>query len=143
MAGATAAVDFIADLAPSSVGGVGDRRARLIAANHEIDAHEGRLLRNVEDAICSWGEQVILHSRATDRTPTLFLTFRDRRSEDAYAYLAERGVLASAALFYAHEAFARLDVSEPPGSASGWRPTTTTRTSDGWSPRSATSFDGS
>jgi cysteine desulfurase family protein (TIGR01976 family) len=119
MAGATAAVDFIADLAPTTAGG---RRARLIAANHTIDAHESRLLRNVEDAIYSWGERVILHSRATNRTPTLFLTFRDRRSDDAYAYLAERGVLAPAASFYAHEAFTRLDVADTSGLRIGLAP---------------------
>ena len=119
MAGATAAVDFIASLAPSTVQG---RRARLVAANHEIDVHEGRLLRNVEDAICSWGERVVLHSRAADRTPTLFLTFRDRRSDDAYAYLAERNVLAPAASFYAHEAFARLNVGDSSGLRIGLAP---------------------
>lgn len=119
MAGATAAVDFIASLAPATVG---NRRARLIAAHHEIDAHESRLLRNVEDAICSWGEQVTLHSRAADRTPTLFLTFRDKRSDDAYRYLAERGVLAPAASFYAHEAFTALNVRDTAGLRIGLAP---------------------
>ena len=119
MAGATAAVDFIANLAPGTVRG---RRARLVAAHHEIDAHENRLLRTVEDAICSWGERVILHSRATDRTPTLFLTFRDKRSDDAYGYLAERGILAPAASFYAHEAFARLNVADTAGLRIGLAP---------------------
>jgi cysteine desulfurase family protein (TIGR01976 family) len=122
MAGATAAVDFIAGLAPSSVGDGGDRRARLVAAHHEIDAHETRLLRNVEDAICSWGERVTLHSRATDRTPTLFLTFRDKLSDDAYLYLAERNVLAPAGSFYAHEPFARLDVADEYGLRIGLAP---------------------
>jgi cysteine desulfurase family protein (TIGR01976 family) len=119
MAGATAAVDFIADLAPATVG---DRRARLVAAHHEIDAHEGRLLRTVEDAIYSWDDRVTLHSRAADRTPTLYLTFRDRRSEDAYAYLAARNVLAPAASFYAHEAFARLNVADTAGLRIGLAP---------------------
>ncbi|MFN8636826.1 MAG: cysteine desulfurase-like protein [Chloroflexota bacterium] len=119
MAGATAAVDFIADLAPATTG---DRRARLVAANHEIDAHEHRLLLAVEDAIESWGDRVTLHSRAADRTPTLFLTFRDKRSEDGYAYLAARDVLAPAASFYAHEAFARLGVSDSAGLRIGLAP---------------------
>jgi cysteine desulfurase family protein (TIGR01976 family) len=122
MAGATAAVDFIADLAPASEGVTGDRRQRLIAAHHEIDAHENRLLRNVEDAIYSWGERVTLHSRAANRTPTLFLTFRDKRSDDAYAYLAERGVLAPAASFYAHEAFTALNVADTAGLRVGLAP---------------------
>ncbi len=119
MAGATAAVDFIASLAPTTVG---DRRAQLVAAHHEIDAHESRLLRNVEDAIYSWGERVTLHSRATDRTPTLFLTFRDRRSDDAHTYLAERGILAPAGSFYAHELFATLNVADTGGLRIGLAP---------------------
>lgn len=119
MAGATAAVDFIADLAPASVG---DRRARLIAAHHAIDAHESRLRGIIEDAIRSWGERVTLHSRAADRTPTLFLTFRDKRSDDAYAYLAERNILAPAGSFYAHEVFARLNVADSSGLRIGLAP---------------------
>jgi cysteine desulfurase family protein (TIGR01976 family) len=119
MAGATAAVDFIASLPSPTVGG---RRERLVAAHHAIDAHETRLLRTVEDAICSWGERVTLHSRAADRTPTLFLTFRDKLSDDAYTYLAERNVLAPAASFYAHEAFARLNVADSCGLRIGLAP---------------------
>ena len=119
MAGATAAVDFIASLAPATVG---DRRARLVAAHHEIDAHESRLLRNVEDAIYTWGERVTLHSRAEDRTPTLFLTFRDKPSHDAYLYLAERNVLAPAGSFYAHEPFDRLKAADGGGLRIGLAP---------------------
>lgn len=119
MAGATAAVDFIASLAP---GPSGSRRERLVAAHHEIDAHENRLLRNVEDAIVSRGEQVTLHSLANDRTPTLFLTFRDKVSEDAYLYLAERNVLAPASSFYAHEAFSQLGVADTAGLRIGLAP---------------------
>jgi cysteine desulfurase family protein (TIGR01976 family) len=119
MAGATAAVDFMADLAPSTVRG---RRERLVAAHHEIDAHETRLLHTIEDAISSWDDRVILHSRATDRTPTLFLTFRDRRSADADAYLVERNILAPAGSFYAHEPFARLGVADTGGLRIGLAP---------------------
>lgn len=119
MAGATAAVDFVADLAPTAVG---DRRARLVAAHHAIDAHENRLRSILEDAIRSWGERVTLHSRAADRTPTLFLTFRDQHSDDAYAYLAERGILAPAGSFYAHEAFTRLNVADSAGLRIGLAP---------------------
>jgi len=50
------------------------------------------------------------------------LTFRDKRSEDGYAYLAERGVLAPAASFYAHEAFARLNVADTAGLRIGLAP---------------------
>jgi cysteine desulfurase family protein (TIGR01976 family) len=124
MAGATAAVDFIAGLAPASVPAGASRRERLVAAHHEIDAHENRLLRTVEDAIVSWDEQVTLHSRAADRTPTLFLTFRDKVSDDAAAYLAARNILAPAGSFYAHEPFARLGVADTAGLRIGLAPYT-------------------
>ena len=46
---------------------------------------------------------MILHSRADDRTPTLFLTFAGRDPFDAYRFLAERNIAAPAGTFYAYE----------------------------------------
>lgn len=99
LAGAAAAVDFIAGLAPEG----GSRRDRISAAHHLIDGHELRLRRRIEDGLASFGERVTLHSRAADRTPTLFLTFADRDSMDAYRFLAERSIAAPAGTFYAYE----------------------------------------
>ncbi len=53
-------------------------------------------------------EHLTLHSRATDRTSTLFLTFRDRLPVDAYEALAKRDVLVPAGTFYAYETFRAL-----------------------------------
>lgn len=99
LAGATAAVDLIARLAPAS----GTRRERLLAAHHSIDQHELRLRGRIEGGLTGFGERVTLHSRAADRTPTLFLTFAERDSMDAYRYLAARDIAAPAGTFYAHE----------------------------------------
>lgn len=109
MAGATAAVDFLAGLAPADAG---DRRARLAAAWHAIDEHEARLRAVVEGGLAGFGDRAVLHSRATDRTPTLLVTFPGRRSLDAYTFLAERGVLAPAGWFYAHQASLRLALDD-------------------------------
>ena len=106
LAGASAAVDFIAGLAPEG----GTRRDRIVAAHHLIDAHELRLRRRIEDGLASLGERVTLHSRAQDRTPTLFLTFADRDSMDAYRFLAERDIAAPAGTFYAYEPARALGV---------------------------------
>jgi selenocysteine lyase/cysteine desulfurase len=108
MAGATAAVDFLGGLAPEA----GDRRARLAAAWHAIDEHESRLRAVVESGLAGFGDRAVLHSRAADRTPTLLVTFPGRRSLDAYAFLAERGVLAPAGWFYAHQASLRLALDD-------------------------------
>lgn len=108
MAGTTAAVDFIASLAPAG----GSRRERLLAAHHAIDEHERRLRGRLEEGIAALGDRVALHSVAADRTPTLFLTFSDRDAADAYRSFADRDILAPAGSFYAHEPFRalRLDV---------------------------------
>ncbi|MCW3158290.1 aminotransferase class V-fold PLP-dependent enzyme [Micropruina sonneratiae] len=99
MAGATAAVDFIAGLAP----GPGDRRSRLRVAHEVIDAHELRLRRRVEDALAGFGDRVTVFSRAADRTPTLLLGFPGADSMDAYRHLARSAVAAPAGTFYAYE----------------------------------------
>jgi len=108
MAGTTAAIDFLASLAPSG----GSRRDRLVAAHHDIDEHERRLRGRIEAGITELGDRIRLHSVAADRTPTLFLTFPGRDAVDAYRSFAERGILAPAGSFYALEPFRalRLDV---------------------------------
>ena len=98
MAGATAAVDFLAGLGSGS-----SRRERLHGAHTLISAHEYALRSRIETAVAAWGERVTLHSRAADRTPTLLLTFAGRKGADAAAFLAERDVLAPAGTFYAYE----------------------------------------
>lgn len=107
MAGATAAVDFIAGLGRGET-----RRERLLAANESIDEHELRLRGRIEEGLAAFGERVTLHSVAADRTSTLFFTLADRDAGDAFRFLAERDVVAPAGSFYAHEPFAalRLDV---------------------------------
>lgn len=104
MAGATAAVDFIASLSPID----GSRRERIVAAHHEIDEHERRLRARIEEGIGRLSDRIALHSIAVDRTPTLFLTFRDRDAADAYLAFADRDVLAPAGSFYAVEPFRAL-----------------------------------
>ena len=56
------------------------------------------------------GDHLTLHSRAADRTSTLFLTLRDRLPVDAYEFLAKRDVLVPAGTFYAYETFRALDL---------------------------------
>lgn len=120
MAGATAAVDFIAGLAPQDAAHAGaggqtreagrvlSRRERLASAHHLIAEHELRLRMRIEEAITGWSGRVTLHSRAADRTPTLFLTFADRDADGAYAALAAERILAPVDTFYAHEPFRAL-----------------------------------
>ena len=109
MAGATAAVDFLAAIAPGTATG---RRARLLASAHVIDEHELTLRSRTETGLAELGDAVSLHSRAQDRTPTLLVTFPGRSSANAYRFLLERNILAPAGSFYAYEAFRHLDLED-------------------------------
>lgn len=104
MAGVTAAVDFIAGIAPDA----GTRRERLVAASRAVDEHELALRREVEEGLRGFGDRVTLHSRAAERTPTLYFTFADRDAAQVSALLADRGVLAPSGSFYAYEPFRAL-----------------------------------
>jgi cysteine desulfurase family protein (TIGR01976 family) len=104
LAGTTAAVDFIASWSPVE----GNRRERLVASAAEIADHELRLRTRIEDGLDALGDQLTLHSRAADRTSTLFLTLRDHDPAAAYSFLAERDVLVPAGTFYAVETFRAL-----------------------------------
>jgi cysteine desulfurase family protein (TIGR01976 family) len=105
LAGTTAAVDFIADLAGRTEGGT--RRDRILGSMTLTAAHEDALRERVERELGAL-RGVTVHSRAARRTPTLLLTFDRRRPEEAYRFLAERDVNAPAGTFYAYEPARRL-----------------------------------
>ncbi|GAA4260969.1 cysteine desulfurase-like protein [Dactylosporangium darangshiense] len=121
MAGATAAVDFLAGIVASPGG---DRRSRLAASYAAIEAHEARLLRLLEDGFAALGAQVVVHSRAASRTPTLLLSLPGRKTWDAFQFLARRDVLAPAGSFYAYEPFRRLALPDEHGLRLGLAPYT-------------------
>ncbi len=117
MAGTTAAVDFLADLAPTA----GTRRERLLAAMQTLEAYEDGLREHLEVGLAAL-PGVTLWSRAAHRTPTLLLTFDGRHAADAYRFLAERGVNAPAGSFYAIEASRWLGLGDAGGLRVGLAP---------------------
>ena len=68
-----------------------DRRERLVAAYRLIDDHEIELRRRIEAAPAALGDRVVVHSRAVERTPTLFFTFPAHDALEASRFLADRG----------------------------------------------------
>jgi cysteine desulfurase family protein (TIGR01976 family) len=108
LAGCTAAVDFIAALAPEPTP---ERRGAVLAAMQAIEEHEQALQARIETALASMPD-VTLHSRAADRTPTLLISIDGSRSGDVQAFLAERGVNAPAGSFYALEPSRRLGLGD-------------------------------
>ncbi len=103
LAGVTAAVDLIASLGTGAT-----RREQLVSAAASIGEHELRLRLRIEEGLAALGDRVTLHSRAADRTSTLFLTLRDREPADVHGLLAKQDVLVPAGTFYAHETFRAL-----------------------------------
>ncbi|MFI0404415.1 cysteine desulfurase-like protein [Actinomadura sp. 3N508] len=118
LAGARAAVDFLAALAPD---GGGTRRERLAASSAALERHEDALRLRIEEGLAAFG-QITVHSRAAERTPTLLLTIDGRSTVDAYRYLAERGVDAPSGSFYALEASRRLGLGDDGGLRVGLAP---------------------
>ncbi|MBZ3906032.1 MULTISPECIES: cysteine desulfurase-like protein [Streptomyces] len=110
LAGATAAVDFLADLDP----GTGtSRRERLIRSFDALHEHELTLRARLQEGLGSLGDALTLHSKAPDRTPTLLMTLEGRDAREAQTHLAARGVVAPAGSFYAYEPFTALKLDAP------------------------------
>lgn len=105
LAGVTAAVDFLAGLAP----GDGTRRDKLRASFAALEQHEDALRARLEEGMARF-EQVTIRSRARRRTPTLFMTFENRSAAAVSDQLAADGIDAPAGTFYAYEPARRLGV---------------------------------
>jgi cysteine desulfurase family protein (TIGR01976 family) len=98
LAGTTAAVDFLAGLAP----GEGTRRARLQASMAALEAHEDGLRRRIDERLAAL-TRVTIYSRAARRTPTLLFSIDGSTPDEVQRHLASRGVNAPAGSFYAIE----------------------------------------
>ncbi|MET7456017.1 cysteine desulfurase-like protein [Streptomyces sp. NPDC005574] len=118
LAGARAAVDFLAGLAPEASG---SRRERLLAAFTALEAHEEVLRSRIERGLAEI-PGLTVYSRAARRTPTLLFTLAGRESAAVSARLAERGVDAPAGTFYAAEAARRLGLADVGGVRVGLAP---------------------
>ena len=121
MAGATAAVDFIA----AATAETGARRHRLHTAQQTLESHQqrlaGRILRTLDE---DFAEQVSVHSRAQHRTPTLFLTFADQHAQQVSRALSEQRIHAPAGSFYAYETVRALNLEDETGLRIGIAPYT-------------------
>lgn len=121
LAGAAATVEFLSGLGAP---GCRTRRERLASALGAIEAHEDALRPGLERRLAEIGP-VTIHSRARRRTPTLLLTIDGGDVDEAYRFLAARGVDAGAGTFYSLEAARRLGVGERGGLRVGLAPYTT------------------
>ncbi|MFE1991113.1 cysteine desulfurase-like protein [Streptomyces parvulus] len=120
LAGARAAVDFLAGL-ETEAGGT--RRERLVASFAALEAHEDALRGRIEQGLADL-DGVTVHSRAARRTPTLLFTVAGLSPAEVYRRLAERGVDAPAGTFYALEAARHLGLGDEGGVRVGLAPYT-------------------
>jgi cysteine desulfurase family protein (TIGR01976 family) len=101
LAGTTAAVDFIAGLAPGAAGS--SRRAQVLASMAALERHEDRLFARLLDGLRDL-DAVTVHGRPGHRTPTALFSVGGWSPQEVHHRLAARGVNAPAGTFYAIEA---------------------------------------
>ncbi|MFJ8542194.1 cysteine desulfurase-like protein [Streptomyces sp. NPDC093586] len=118
LAGARAAVDFLAGLVPDAGGG---RRERLLASFAALETHENALRGRIERGLAELGG-ITVYSRAARRTPTLLFTVAGLRPAEVHRLLAERGIDAPAGSFYAVEAARHLGLGDEGGVRVGLAP---------------------
>ncbi|WP_329041285.1 cysteine desulfurase-like protein [Streptomyces sp. NBC_00178] len=119
LAGATAAVDFLAGLASGGAGRREDLRRTFTA----LAGHEDRLRERIEGGLAELAG-VTVYSRAARRTPTTLFTVEGRTPADVSRQLAEREVDAPAGSFYAVETSRRLGLGVEGGVRVGLAPYT-------------------
>ncbi|MGB3764735.1 MAG: cysteine desulfurase-like protein [Ornithinimicrobium sp.] len=108
LAGASAAVDFIAELSGASTG---TRRERLVESYAAVGAHECQLQTRLEEGLDQL-PSVVRYSRARHRTPTVYLRVAGVDGAEVSTACARAGVNAPYSNFYAIEASRRLGLED-------------------------------
>lgn len=118
LAGTTAAIDFLAGLAP----GTGPRRTRLAASLEVLEQHEQTLLSQLDGGLATLPGVVRYGAPDRRRTPTTLFTVKGVAPAEVYRGLAERGVNAPAGTFYAHECARVLGIEDTGAVRAGLAP---------------------
>ena len=121
MAGATAAIDFIADMAPGSGK---TRREKIVNSMNALEAYEDELLVYMESAIKSL-PGVTMYGHAKHRTPTLYFSFANLTSGDIYKSMVAKKVNVPAHNFYALEVSRKLGLGDDGALRAGLAPYST------------------
>ena len=121
MAGATAAVDFIADMAPGSGK---TRREKIVNSMNALEAYEEELLVYMESQIKAL-PGVTMYGHAKHRTPTLYFSFANHLSGDVYKAMVAKKVNVPAHNFYALEVSRKLGLGDDGALRAGLAPYST------------------
>ena len=117
LAGTTAAIDFIADMASSAT----DRRTRVLDSMRAVEEHEGRLFARMLDGLSAIDE-VTLHGAPKRRAPTALFSVAGHSPQEVYEHLARLDVNAPASHFYAIEASRWVGLGETGAVRAGLAP---------------------
>jgi cysteine desulfurase family protein (TIGR01976 family) len=119
LAGTTAAVDYLADLASTAPG----RRDRLRESMRAVEAHEQQLFDRLLEGLADISA-VRLHGAPKERTPTALFSVDGLAGSEVYERLARLGVNAPASSFYALEASRHLGLGDAGAVRAGLAPYT-------------------
>jgi selenocysteine lyase/cysteine desulfurase len=111
LAGVTAAVDHLAQLADS---GAGPRRQRLLTSMAAVEDHEQSLFQVLQDGLAGMGH-ITSYGKAARRAPTAYFTVDGRAPGDVARYLAGRGVNVWSGHNYAWELTGVLGIRDSGG----------------------------
>jgi cysteine desulfurase family protein (TIGR01976 family) len=121
MAGATAAVDFIAEMAP---GAGKTRREKIVNSMNTLEEYEEDLLVYMENQIKAL-PGVTMYGHAKHRTPTLYFSFAGHVSADIYKAMVAKKVNVPAHNFYALEVSRKLGLGDDGALRAGLAPYST------------------
>ena len=121
MAGCTATVNFIADLAPGSGS---TRREKIVNSMNALEKYEDELFIYMDTAVKAL-PGVTMHGHAKHRTPTIYFSFSGHDSADIYKAMAAKKVNLPAHNFYAIEVSRKLGLGDVGALRAGLAPYTT------------------
>ena len=108
MAGATAAIDYIADMVSSHKS---TRREKILHSMRELESYEEGLFAVLESGIQAL-PGVTTYGHAKKRTPTVYFNLAGYQGAEVYKHLAELNVNAPAGNFYALEVSRALGLGD-------------------------------
>lgn len=108
MAGATAAIDYIAEMVSSDKS---TRREKILHSMRELESYEEGLFTVMESGILAL-PGVTTYGHAKKRTPTVYFNIKGYQGAEVYKHLAELNVNAPAGNFYALEVSRALGLGD-------------------------------
>ncbi len=121
MAGVSAAINFVADMAP---GLATDRRSKIVNSMAALEEYEEELFAYLEDSIKDL-PGVTTYGHVKKRTPTLYFSFAGKNSDDIYKAMADKKVTLPAGNFYALEVSRALGLGDSGALRAGLAPYST------------------